>query len=161
MEQVHFTRAVERHQDMVYRVALHSLGTPQDADDAVQEVFLRLYQRAEPFDSPEHLRRWLLRVTLNYCRDVLKSPWRRRRVSLESLPELPAFQREEERVLYQTVMSLPEKYRTVLDLFYYEELSVREIAALLHIEVSAVTTRLSRARGKLKDVLGEGWSDDE
>ena len=161
MEQVHFTRAVERHQDMVYRVALHSLGTPQDADDAVQEVFLRLYQRAEPFDSPEHLRRWLLRVTLNYCRDVLKSPWRRRRVSLESLPELPAFQREEERVLYQTVMSLPEKYRTVLDLFYYEELSVREIAALLHIEVSAVTTRLSRARGKLKDALGEGWSDDE
>lgn len=86
MEQVHFTRAVERHQDIVYRVALHSLGTPQDADDAVQEVFLRLYQRAEPFDSPEHLRRWLLRVTLNYCRDVLKSPWRRRRVSLESLP---------------------------------------------------------------------------
>ena len=161
MEQVHFTRAVERHQDMVYRVALHSLGTPQVADDAVQEVFLRLYQRAEPFDSPEHLRRWLLRVTLNYCRDVLKSPWRRRRVSLESLPELPAFQREEERVLYQTVMSLPEKYRTVLDLFYYEELSVREIAALLHIEVSAVTTRLSRARGKLKDALGEGWSDDE
>ena len=161
MEQVHFTRAVERHQDMVYRVALHSLGTPQDADDAVQEVFLRLYQRAEPFDSPEHLRRWLLRVTLNYCRDVLKSPWRRRRVPLESLPELPAFQREEERVLYQTVMSLPEKYRTVLDLFYYEELSVREIAALLHIEVSAVTTRLSRARGKLKDALGEGWSDDE
>lgn len=161
MEQVHFTRAVERHQDMVYRVALHSLGTPQDADDAVQEVFLRLYQRAEPFDSPEHLRRWLLRVTVNYCRDVLKSPWRRRRVSLESLPELPAFQREEERVLYQTVMSLPEKYRTVLDLFYYEELSVREIAGLLHIEVSAVTTRLSRARGKLKDALGEGWSDDE
>lgn len=161
MEQVHFTRAVERHQDMVYRVALHSLGTPQDADDAVQEVFLRLYQRAEPFDSPEHLRRWLLRVTLNYCRDVLKSPWRRRRVSLESLPELPAFQREEERVLYQTVMSLPEKYRTVLDLFYYEELSVREIAGLLHIEVSAVTTRLSRARGKLKAALGEGWSDDE
>ena len=98
---------------------------------------------------------------MNYCRDVLKSPWRRRRVSLESLPELPAFQREEERVLYQTVMSLPEKYRTVLDLFYYEELSVREIAALLHIEVSAVTTRLSRARGKLKDALGEGWSDDE
>ena len=161
MEQVHFTRAVERHQDMVYRVALHALGSPQDADDAVQEVFLRLYQRAEPFDSPEHLRRWLLRVTVNYCRDVLKSPWRRRRVSLESLPELPAFQREEERVLYQTVMSLPEKYRTVLDLFYYEELSVREIAGLLHIEVSAVTTRLSRARGKLKDALGEGWSDDE
>ena len=161
MDQIHFTRAVERHQDMVYRLALHSLGAPQDADDAVQEVFLRLYQRAEPFDSPEHLRRWLLRVTVNYCRDVLKSPWRRRRVSLESLPELPAFQREEERVLYQTVMSLPEKYRTVLDLFYYEELSVREIAGLLHIEVSAVTTRLSRARGKLKDALGEGWSDDE
>ena len=145
---------------MVYRVALHSLGTPQDADDAVQEVFLRLYQRAEPFDSPEHLRRWLLRVTLNYCRDVLKSPWRRRRVSLESLPELPAFQREEERVLYQTVMSLPEKYRTVLDLFYYEELSVKEIAGLLGLEVSAVTTRLSRARKKLKEILGEVWQNE-
>lgn len=161
MDKTEFTHAVERYQDMVYRVALHALGSPQDADDAVQEVFLRLYTARKPFEGEEHLRRWLLRVTLNYCRDVLKSPWRRRRVSLESLPELPAFQREEERVLYQTVMSLPEKYRTVLDLFYYEELSVREIAGLLHIEVSAVTTRLSRARGKLKDALGEGWSDDE
>lgn len=161
MEQVHFTRAVERHQDMVYRVALHSLGTPQDADDAVQEVFLRLYQRAEPFDSPEHLRRWLLRVTLNYCRDVLKSPWRRRRIDLEELPEQPVFLRPEHQALYETVMALPEKYRTVLYLFYYEELSTREIARLLDLGQPAVTTRLSRARQALKEQLGEVWQDEE
>ena len=161
MEQVHFTRAVERHQDMVYRVALHSLGTPQDADDAVQEVFLRLYQRAEPFDSPEHLRRWLLRVTLNYCRDVLKSPWRRRRVSLESLPELPAFQREEERVLYQTVMSLPEKYRTAVYLHYVEGYTAEEIAALLGCPRSTVLSRLMRARKLLRDMLKEEFDHDQ
>ena len=116
---------------MVYRTALHALGSPQDADDAAQEVFLRLFRHKEPFEGEEHLWRWLLRVTVNYCRDVLKSPWRRRRVSWEELPETPAFDKPQQAALYREVMALPEKYRTVLNLFYYEELSVREIGELL------------------------------
>lgn len=160
MDKTSFTAAVERYQDTVYRVALHVLASPQDADDAVQEVFLRLYTAQKPFQGEEHLRRWLLRVTVNYCRDVLRSPWRKRRASLEEVPPQPVFQQPEEEALYQAVMALPEIYRIVLVLYYYEELSAREIGALLNLETSAVTTRLSRARAKLKKQLGEVWQDD-
>lgn len=159
MEQSEFQAAVLQYQDMVYRIALHQFGVPQDAEDAVQEVFLRLYMEKKPFESGGHLRRWLIRVSINVCKDALKSPWRKRRVPMEAIPDQPVFDRPEERELYQAVMSLPEKYRTVLDLFYYEELSTKEIAALLGLRQSAVTTRLSRAREQLKEHLKEVWKD--
>ena len=111
MDKTSFTAAVERYQDMVYRVALHVLASPQDADDAVQEVFLKLYTAQKPFQGEEHLRRWLLRVTVNHCRDVLRSPWRKRRASLDELPPQPVFQQPEQEALYQSVMALPEIYR--------------------------------------------------
>lgn len=133
MDKASFTAALERYQDMVYRVALHVLASQQDAEDAVQEVFLR---------------------------DVLRSPWRKRRAPLEELPAPPVFQAPEQQALYQAVLALPEIYRIVLELFYYEELSVREIGQLLELESSAVTTRLSRARAKLKQQLGEVWQDE-
>jgi len=161
MEKLEFTHAVERYQDTVYRMALHCLGSPQDADDAVQEVFFRLYRHTGAFDGEDHLRRWLLRVCVNHCRDVLKSPWRRRTAPLsEALAAAPAFDRAEEGALYRAVLALPEKYRAVLCLFYYEELSVQETALLLGLTVSAVTTRLSRARRLLKKQLGEVWQDE-
>ena len=159
MEQTEFMRAVETCRDTVYRVALHHFASPPDAEDAVQEVFLRLYLREGPFDSPEHLRRWLRRVTVNVCKDALKSPWRKRRVSMESIPE-PVFEEPEQRELYREVLALPEKYRTVLGLYYYEELSTKEIAALLNIRQTAVTTRLARGRELLKQRLTEVWNDE-
>lgn len=161
MEREKFTNAVEIYQDMVYRTALHFFSSSPDAEDAVQEVFLRLYTYEKPFEAPEHLRRWLLRVTVNVCKDVLKSPWRRRRVSLDALPEQPVFDTEEQGELYQAVMELPEKYRIVLYLFYYEELSTKEIAELLRVRQTAGTTRLSRGREQLKKRLKEAWQDDE
>lgn len=160
MERTLFEHAAVRYQNMVYRIALHYFGNSQDAEDAVQEVFLRLYTAEKSFESPEHLRRWLIRVTVNVCRDVLRSPWRRRRVSLEELPEAPVFDQPEQAALYREVMALPEKYRTVLNLFYYEELSVKEIGGLLGLQTSAVTTRLHRARARLKEQLGEVWQDE-
>ena len=160
MNKACFNDAARRYQNMVYRTALHALGSPQDAEDAVQEVFLRLFQYRGTFESEEHLRRWLLRrVTVNYCRDLMKSPWRRR-VALEELPETPVFDKPREAALYREVMALPEKYRTVLNLFYYEELSVREIGTLLGVEASTVTTRLARARKRLRERLGEDWQDE-
>ena len=160
VETTEFTAAARQYQDMVYRMALSVLGSVPDAEDAVQEVFLRLYRQNNPPREPERLRRWLLRVTVNYCRDVLRSPWRKRRVPLDEVPETPVFDRPEQSELYQAVMALPEKYRTVLYLFYYEELSVRELAELLKLSQSAVTTRLSRARAQLKSQLTEVWQDE-
>ena len=160
MERSAFQDTVGQYQDMVYRVALHQFGVLQDAEDAVQEVFLRLYTEEKLFESGEHLRRWLIRVTLNVCRDTLKSPWRKRRVPLDTVPDQPVFDKPEERELYQAVMALPEKYRVTLYLFYYEELSTKEIAELLGLRQTAVTTRLSRGRELLKKRL-EAWQDDE
>ena len=153
MEQEFFDRAVQCWQDMVFRLALHQLGSYADADDA------DLSDPAEKAGQ-KHLRRWLLRVTVNWCLDQPRSPWRRRRVDWDSLENQPAFETPEQGELYQAVMSLPEKYRTVLDLFYYEELSVREIGEVLGLGQSAVTTRLSRARKLLRE-RWEAWQNDE
>ena len=102
-----------------------------------------------------------MRVAVNLCKDTLKSPWRKRRVALEQISEQPVFDRREQESLYREVMALPEKYRTVLNLYYYEELSTLEIAELLNLQQTVVTTRLSRARTLLKDRLGEDWNLDE
>ena len=161
MEQSHFLSVVEQYQNMVYRIALHYFGNPHDAEDVVQETFLRLYRQKQSFESDEHLRRWLMRVAINFCKDILKSPWRKRRVALDKIPDQPIFDRPEQGALYREVMALPEQYRTVLNLYYYEELSTKEIAELLHLRQTAVTTRLSRGRAILKERLGEAWSDDE
>lgn len=161
MEREAFDAAARRHRDTVYRVALHALASPADAEDAVQEVFLRLYTYKGGFESPEHLRRWLIRVTVNVCKNTLKSWWRRRRVSLDTVAETPVFDAPEDRTLYEAVLSLPEKYRVVLGLYYYyEELSTAQIAQALGLRQSAVTTRLSRARKLLKEQLGGDWQDD-
>lgn len=149
-----FTAAAERHLDMVYRVALNWFRSPADAEDAAQTAMLKLWQADTEFTDDEHLRRWLVRVTLNVCRDMARSPWRRHTVSLEDLPE-PSFSDEERRSVYREVMALPGKYRVPLYLYYYEGYSVSEIGELLRLNVSTVQTRLARARGKLKLSLTE------
>lgn len=154
MTETTFTAAAERHLDMVYRVALNWFRSPADAEDAAQTTMLKLWQTDTEFADDEHLRRWLVRVTLNVCKDMARSPWRRHTVSLEELPE-PAFSDEERRTVYREVMALPGKYRVPLYLYYYEGYSVSEIGELLRLNVSTVQTRLARARGKLKLSLTE------
>ena len=149
-----FTAAAERHLDMVYRVALNWFRNPADAEDAAQTAMLKLWQADTEFTDGEHLRRWLVRVTLNVCRDMARSPWRRHTVSLEDLPE-PSFSGEERRAVYREVMALPGKYRVPLYLYYYEGYSVSEIGELLRLNASTVQTHLARARGKLKLSLTE------
>lgn len=150
-----FTAAAEQHLDMVYRVALNWFRTPADAEDAAQTVMLKLWQSDTEFADDGHLRRWLVRVTLNVCKDMTRSPWRRHTVPLEGIPE-PVFSDREHQDLYQEVMALPGKYRVPLYLYYYEGYSAAEVGELLHLNVSTVQTRLARARGKLKSTLTEG-----
>lgn len=155
MEQEQFYDRARRYQDMIFRIALNYFGNVQDAEDTVQEALMKLYTAKEPFQSEEHVRAWLIRVTVNLCKNTLRSPWRRRQVPLEELRQTVPFERPEQSDLFLSVMALPEKYRTVLYLFYYEDCSVRQIAEILHIKDSAVTTRLSRARQVLKRKLME------
>ncbi len=157
MEKTAFVLLAERYRDMVYRIALNQLRSVQDAEDTVQEVLLKLYLRKEPFTDDTHAKHWLIRVTLNHCRSVWRSPWKKQ-VSLEALTRTISFATRRDSDLFLSVMALPEQYRTVLYLFYYEDLSVREIAELMDLSETAVTSRLSRARKRLKSDLTEGAS---
>lgn len=149
-----FHRAAERYLDMVYRIALNYFRHPQDAEDAAQEAMLRLWRTDTNFEGEDHLRRFLVRVTLNVCRDFSRSPWRKRTVPLESCRE-PAFSTPERWELYQAVMALPAKYRLPLYLYYFEGYAVAEVGELMGLNPSTVQTRLARARAKLKQELEE------
>lgn len=149
-----FYVATEQYLDMVYRVALNWFRNPADAEDAAQTVMLRLWQSCPDGLDIEHMRYWLTRVTLNVCKDMSRTPWRCRTVSLEGCPE-PAFQEDSKRELFDQVMALPAKHRLPLYLFYYEGYSVKEVGELLRLNSSTVQTRLARARDKLKIMLTE------
>ena len=139
---------------MVYRIALNYFRHPQDAEDAAQEAMLRLWRTDTNFEGEDHLRRFLVRVTLNVCRDFSRSPWRKRTVPLESCRE-PEFSTPERTELYRAVMDLPAKYRLPLYLYYFEGYAVAEVGQLLDLNPSTVQTRLARARAKLKQELEE------
>ena len=149
-----FSEAAERYLDTLYRVALNCLRVPADAEDAVQETMLRFWRTESVFDSGEHLRNWLIRVCVNVCRDMSRSWWKRRTVSLETCAEM-TFDDPAKRTLWNEVMSLPAKYRLPLYLYYYEGYSAAEVGELLGLNVSTVQTRLARARAKLKSLLEE------
>ena len=149
-----FTAAAEQYLDMAYRLALNACGSAADAEDAVQNAMLRLWRTDTAFESGEHLRRWIIRVTLNECRRITGHPWRRRSVPLGSCPE-PVLEDREKRALWEAVVALPEKYRVPLYLYYYEGYDVNEVGELLDLKPSTVQTRLARGRERLKKLLTE------
>lgn len=146
-----FEAALERYGDMAYRVALSATGCREDAEDAVQEAFLRLYRRERAFEADDHLRFWLIRVTVNECRRAMR--WYKRNVPVEELPETAA--EEPGNWLLETVLSLPEKLRVAAYLYYYEDFSTRQIARLTQSPEATVRTRLKRAREGLREILTE------
>lgn len=143
---------IKTYSDMVYRLAFARTGTKEDADEVYQEVFLRLLKKRPVFESEEHCKAWLLRVTVNCSNTLLTSFWKRRTVALEE--DLP-FEEKESLELYRELSELPQKYRDVIHLFYYEELPVAEIAGILRRKESTVRTQLTRARTMLKEILEE------
>ena len=144
---------IEKFGDMVYRLGIVYLRNDQDAQDVFQEVFLRLFEKQPVFESEEHERAWLITVTANCCKNLLRSVWYRRTVPLEELcapvPE------PETREALMTLLGLPDKYRQVLYLYYYEGYRTEELARLLHIKPATVRTRLKRGRELLKIRLTE------
>lgn len=143
---------ITQYQNMVYRLAVAKMGNRQEAEDVFQEVFLRYLKKQPAFASEEHRKAWLLRVTINCCKKHLLSPWKKR---TEPLCEDLVFQEPEREWVFQELLKLPDLYREVLHLFYYEDMSTEEIAVLLKRKKSTVRTQLTRARACLKEILEE------
>ena len=138
------------YKDDVYRLALSYTKSIQEAEDVCQTVFLKLLEQKEI--TPGKERAWLMQVTANTCRNLLRSAWWKRTVPMEeTLPVVDPQYTD----TWEKVMALPPKYRVMIYLRYYEELSTKEMAQLLHISQSNVTTRLNRARQMLKSALEE------
>lgn len=144
--------AVRQYGDMVYRMALAQTRSRHDADDIFQEVFLRYHHAAPAFASEEHRRAWLLRVTVNCARSLFTAPWRQRWVPLE---DVYACEAPEESAVDGALARLPEKYRAVVHLYYYEGYGTEEIAEILGRSPSTVRAQLTRARQKLQKLLKE------
>lgn len=138
----------------VYRLAYARTGNRADAEDVMQEVFLRLVRHRPDFDSEAHARAWLLRVASNCANDLFRLPWRRREEPLEedmSAPEEPG-----EGSVTEAVLSLPARYRIPIHLYYYEGYSVAEIADITGKSEGTIKSHLFRARTLLRDKLKEG-----
>lgn len=148
-----------KYQDMVYRIAFVYLKNRSDAQDITQEVFLKYLKSKTIYSSEEHLKAWLIKVTANTSKSLLRSAWLRRIVPL-SEKEDPAYEQQPKSDVYYAVLELPVKYRSVVLLYYFEDYSVREIAQLLGRTESSVQTQLQRARAMLKQKLKEEWGND-
>lgn len=167
---------IDQYGDMLFKLSYMRLQNVQDAEDVVQEVFYQYCKSAGSFQSPEHEKAWLLKVTMNACRKVRRSAWSRHRSDWQPTdgdmregawleeavpdintswqgPEEAAFQNEERRHLLGAVLALPARYRDVIHLFYYEELSVKEIAKVTGRAESTVTSQLTRGRELLRKSL--------
>lgn len=151
----------EKYQNNLYAVAFNVCRNAEDAEDVVQDTFIQYYSIRKQFDNEQHIRAWLIRVTINKAKNMNRTFWRKNKMSLEDYMETLLFETPESGELFEAVMNLPEKYRIVIHLFYYEDYSVREIAGILKLSEGNIKVRLSRARSLLKDKLQEEWEYDE
>ncbi len=156
-----YEQIVKENIDIIYRIALSHTKTPADADDVVQQTFLKLLTKPVSFQDEEHVKRWLIRVCVNECNSLFSSFWRRNVGSLEEISQEPVFEEEKNRELYEAIRELPAKCRIVVYLFYYEGYATKEIAEIIRIKEATVRTRLVTARKLLKTKLKEAWNDEE
>lgn len=153
-------RAIEEYADMVWRVCLYHLKNRADTEDVFQNVFLKYMLHEEAFYNHEHEKAWILRVSINACKDYLKSFFRRNVISLEVLGEIESEIPEEHREVLEAVLSLPKKYKDTIYLYYYEGYPVAEIGKILGKKENTIYSLLSRGRELLKKELGgEGFEE--
>lgn len=148
-----FREIYDRQAECIYRVCMIYMKNDSDAQDGVQEIFLRIMEKDIPFQDEEHERAWCIRAAKNYCMDQLKSFWRKKRTDLATWKEVAADEDTREGKLLEMVMALPVKYREVLYLYYYEEYSVREISSMLERKESTIQSQLAAGRKKLKQQI--------
>lgn len=157
MNEAGLSEYIKKYHGTIYRVAYSYVRNKEDAEDIVQETFLRLYCSETEFETDENVKAWLIRVSINLARDMLKSSWLKGRTELDR--DIPYESRNESEAL-DCIHCLKPEFCSVILLFYYEGYSVKEIAQLQQISQSLVTTRLSRARKQLKKLLlKEGYDE--
>lgn len=147
-------RAIERYADTVRRICMIHLKNHADTEDIFQNVFLKYVLSTAVFESEEHEKAWFIRVTINACRDLLKSFFRSRTVSLDTLLDQPADLTENDRTVLDAVLALPPKFRDVVYLHYYEGYTAPQIGEILHKNANTIYTLLNRAKQALKETLG-------
>lgn len=145
---------ISKYSGTVYRMAYSLLKHKQDAEDIHQEVFLKYLGKKPAFKSEEHAKAWFLRVTVNLCKNHWKTAWRQKVVGFADADFAEAAEEKTDELI-GIVWRLPQKYRIVIHLFYYEDLSVGEISQILGTKPSTVRAQLTRARGKLRELLEE------
>lgn len=149
------SKYIEKYFQTVYKLALSRTNSVADAEDVTQEVFLKFMKNKKAFTSEEHIKAWLIRVTINSSINIFRNSWYKKTVPLS---EELSFETQETSDIYTAVSELPLKYRTVIHLFYYEDLPIIKIADILKTKEATVKTRLKRARKMLSEKLGkEGY----
>jgi RNA polymerase sigma-70 factor (ECF subfamily) len=148
---------LEKYSDMVYRIALTRCGTIENAEDIYQEVFIKFSEKMPNFKSEEHEKAWFIRVTINMSKNLKKSAWNQKIVNLD---ENIMFETKEEENVFSAVCSLPQNYKTVIYLMYYEGYKVNEIAKLMKKREGTIKTWLFRAREMLRKELGGGFENE-
>ncbi len=156
-----FMLAVKRNNQRLFLIALSFTKNAYDAEDILQNVFLKLWKYPKNFCDNEHLDKWLTVVCVNESKNYIKLPFRfHQNIDDCDFISSTDFDNAIQLDLFNSVMGLSKKERAVVHLFYYESLSIKDIAQMLKIKESAVKTRLSRARAKLKEQLGDEWIDE-
>ncbi len=148
---------IEKYSNMVYRLAMARTGNVEISEDVYQEVFFRLARKMPEFESEEHKKAWLIRVTINCTKTILNSSFLKHRAELD---ENLKFETPERHDVYYAVLNLPIKYRTVIHLYYYEEYSIKEISKILKVNENTIKSRLARARSKLEKILEGGFENE-
>ena len=160
MDSNDFERVFKRNNKRLFLIALSFTANQYDAEDILQNSFMKLLKTKTEFENDEHIDKWLTSVTVNESKNLLKSAFRKKSAGFEDYIATYSFESEKSEDLFNAVMSLPKKLRTVIHLFYYEDMPIKEIADMLNIKQSAVKTRLCRAREQLKIKLGDDWNDE-
>lgn len=150
---LHIHEIVQTYSDTLIRITVHQTKNMSEAEDIVQEVYMTLMRQKKPFDSEEHLKAWLIKVTFNKCKDYFKSSRVRKTIPIT---EEMTFIAKEEQIFLPEIPQLDEKERAIVYLHYYEGYTTAEIANLLEMKVNTVGSKLRRVRMKLKTILEEG-----
>ena len=147
-------RAIEQYSDMIRRLCMIHLKNYADTEDIFQTVFLKYVLSSVSFESKEHEKAWFIRVTINACKDLLKSFFRSRTVSLDEIMEQPSEISTDDREVLEAVLSLPQKYKDVVYLHYYEDYTAPQISRILGKNVNTIYTLITRSKRLLREKLG-------